>query len=58
VSGAAEAKQRSVTNVDERSVADRGVADNTGPADVEWIVATDLRAAAPEAIQLLAATGC
>jgi hypothetical protein len=58
VSGASDANQRRVANVDEPSVAERGVADRTERADLEWIVAPDLRAATPEVIELLAATGC
>ena len=53
-----EAKQRGTTNLGERVVTERGVANRTEPADIEWVDAADLRAITPEEIQLLAATGC
>lgn len=53
-----EAKRRVVTDVDGRADRDCGAADRTERADVESVDRVDLRAIAPEDIQILAATGC
>ncbi len=58
MSGTTEAKQPVATNVDARPGNECGGADRTRQADVAWVDAVELRAIAPEEIQILAATGC
>jgi hypothetical protein len=59
VSATPEGEQHAVvTNVDDGTVVERGVADRIGRTEVEWVTAANLRAMPPEEIQLLAATGC
>ena len=56
--GSTEPRQQAAISDDERDRSDCGAADRTEPRALDGVDVADLRKIAPEALQLLASSGC